>query len=665
MCGITLCGVLSRQAQADESYAAKIGDTEYATLDAALAAVTADSPLTEVTEAAWPAATPVYYGGTFYKAENGNGALENAILAANAANSSESAKIYIRPNTVGTLSGDTFLATHQHHTLISTSIVIYGNNAQLNTSWEPCVEHDTSASWTPVTMPKSFSVEMYNLNNGAGVWGIRTSDYTLDVTMKNCSNVHEFMINSAAGTPNSTTNYTIENCSFDGTGYASTCPVTTTNAGTVVVKNCTFANVNSDYPLNINNKNGGKTVVEVSDCTFTNCGKDGKEIIRLTGEVTGATVEATLTDLTFDATSQENAIIVGNTKPGSNKSIVTFSITGTTGKLTIYDVGNGTAIAGKASISATEDTVVGDNDTYSQDSGAGLWSLDYDTADAGVTVTGTTATFNTDASLTTSSLQIPVLTYVKATTGTTIVLPEEGSKAGYTFLGWTDYANAASGTILTSVDDGGDVPADQIYAAKSVYAIARDATIRPVWRQDKYTVTYTDGADGSAFADQATEGLMYGDETPEFDGTPTRDGYVFAGWSPEVADSVTGDVTYTAVWERLYTVTYSDGVDGSVFADQVTDGLVYGEETPAFDGTPTRKGYVFKGWSPEVADTVTEDVTYVAQWQKAAGTTTKTTTTKTPALPNTGDPALAASVIAAAGAALAGLGVGLRRRNRR
>ena len=64
-----------------------------------------------------------------------------------------------------------------------------------------------------------------------------------------------------------------------------------------------------------------------------------------------------------------------------------------------------------------------------------------------------------------------------------------------------------------------------------------------------------------------------------------------------------------------YTVTYTDGVDTEeVFADQVYDNLLSGTATPAFNGTPTRDGYVFAGWEPEVAEKVTENATYAAQW---------------------------------------------------
>ena len=244
-----------------------------------------------------------------------------------------------------------------------------------------------------------------------------------------------------------------------------------------------------------------------------------------------------------------------------------------------------------------------------------------------------------------------------------------------------------------------------------------------------YTVTYTDGVENEeVFADQVYSDLRKDSTTPAFNGTPTRTGYTFAGWEPEVAATVTQTVTYVAKWtpvkpeapsadelkklemavlvkcvvddsqqhteaygllgecdedyfvgeprkdgddwlcdisyypERyvaafnttfqnlkhvqndekivpvtliwagdswqikeqgrvpvteVYTVTYTDGVENEeVFADQVYSDLRKDSTTPAFNGTPTRTGYTFAGWEPEVAATVTQTVTYVAKWEK-------------------------------------------------
>ena len=246
---------------------------------------------------------------------------------------------------------------------------------------------------------------------------------------------------------------------------------------------------------------------------------------------------------------------------------------------------------------------------------------------------------------------------------------------------------------------------------------------------EEYTVTYTDGVENEeVFADQVYSDLRKDSATPAFNGTPTRTGYTFAGWDPEVAETVTQTVIYVAMWtpvepkaptaeelEKLemavqvkcvvddsqqhteaygllgeydedyfvgeprkdgddwlcdisyyperyvaafnttfqnlkhvqndekivpvtliwagdswqikeqgrvpvtevYTVTYTDGVENEeVFADQVYSDLRKDSATPAFNGTPTRAGYTFAGWEPEVAATVTQTVTYVAKWEK-------------------------------------------------
>ena len=246
---------------------------------------------------------------------------------------------------------------------------------------------------------------------------------------------------------------------------------------------------------------------------------------------------------------------------------------------------------------------------------------------------------------------------------------------------------------------------------------------------DTFTVTYTDGVENEeVFADQVYSDLRKDSATPAFNGTPTRTGYTFAGWEPEVAETVTQTVIYVAMWTpvepkaptaddlkklemavqvkcvvdasqqhtaaygllgeydedyfvfeprqegddwlcdisyypdpyvaefnttfqnlkhvqndeqivpvtliwvggswqlktqgrvhvtEVYTVTYTDGVENEeVFADQVYSDLRKDSATPAFNGTPTRTGYTFAGWEPEVAETVTQTVTYVAKWEK-------------------------------------------------
>jgi len=130
----------------------------------------------------------------------------------------------------------------------------------------------------------------------------------------------------------------------------------------------------------------------------------------------------------------------------------------------------------------------------------------------------------------------------------------------------------------------------------------------------KYTVTYAPGNHGT-FPAQVTGGLANGTKTPAAPIVTGESGYIFNGWSPSVRSIVTENITYTAQWTPTYTVTYAPGTHGT-FPTKVTGGLAYGTTTPTAPTATGKPGYIFNGWSPLVRSTVTENVTYTAQWIK-------------------------------------------------
>lgn len=121
---------------------------------------------------------------------------------------------------------------------------------------------------------------------------------------------------------------------------------------------------------------------------------------------------------------------------------------------------------------------------------------------------------------------------VKGYAGSKVALPEAPTKDGYTFLGWYDAKE--NGNKLTSV------------------VLSQDMTLYAHWQKNTttFTVKFTDGKDGKAFTD-VVYAVKEGEATPSFEGTPELDGYEFAGWSPELSDTVTESVTYTAQWKEL------------------------------------------------------------------------------------------------------------------
>lgn len=137
----------------------------------------------------------------------------------------------------------------------------------------------------------------------------------------------------------------------------------------------------------------------------------------------------------------------------------------------------------------------------------------------------------------------------------------------------------------------------------------------PTLKNDVYTCTLTIKAEkyvGEYSSTLYRVGKHELDDDATKDITLTWDGQK---WTAE-KDGVTFKVKCT-----LYTVIYTDGVKNKViFKDEVHKDLAYGSDTPKFTGgTPKRTGYTFTGWSPKVTDTVTGNVTYVAQWKSNSG----------------------------------------------
>lgn len=117
-----------------------------------------------------------------------------------------------------------------------------------------------------------------------------------------------------------------------------------------------------------------------------------------------------------------------------------------------------------------------------------------------------------------------------------------------------------------------------------------------------FTVTYTDGVEGEEIFPDETYTVKSGEAMPPFEGTPEREGYTFAGWNTEVAETVTEDVTYTAVWTaNTYTVSFAP--NGGSAVDPVT--VVYDSQYGFYNGNTMRKnlpsadtidGLQNKGW---------------------------------------------------------------------
>lgn len=191
----------------------------------------------------------------------------------------------------------------------------------------------------------------------------------------------------------------------------------------------------------------------------------------------------------------------------------------------------------------------------------------------------------------------------------------------YDFLGWLKNGSEVAGEVDENVTD------HATYTAKWKAQIDEANGDGIADQEQKFTVTYTDGADGKVFAD-VKYNLLWGSDTPVYE--PTRTYYTFEGWDKTVAEKVTDDVIYTAQWkpindkapnggdgiadeEQTFTITYTDGVQDKVIFEDVVHVVAYGKTTPFYQ--PEREFYTFMGWSPEVSANVKDNATYVARWK--------------------------------------------------
>ena len=165
-------------------------------------------------------------------------------------------------------------------------------------------------------------------------------------------------------------------------------------------------------------------------------------------------------------------------------------------------------------------------------------------------------------------------------------------------------------------------------------------TIDVTFTNELYTVTYTDGVEGQEiFKDEVYSDLMIGDVTPKFKGSLERKDYVFTGWNPEVTETVTQTVTYSAQWavdengndkpdnDEKYTVSYQfiNGADDKELPKEVNDMLpkatsyVYGVKVVPValkaDRVETTDGvWLFEGWTPEEIEKLTADTAFTGTW---------------------------------------------------
>ena len=211
------------------------------------------------------------------------------------------------------------------------------------------------------------------------------------------------------------------------------------------------------------------------------------------------------------------------------------------------------------------------------------------TGDRTYTATWTPITYTIDYDLAGGSVagNLPA-SYTIESAAITLVNP---TRTGYTFKGW-------------KLDGAGEAQMAVTIAAGSTGNKAYTAT----WQINQYTITFD--SNGGSEVDAITQDYNTAVTPPA---APTKTGYTFAGWNQAVPATIPAEnVTLTAQWTiNQYTITFNTGGGSEVAA--ITQDYASAVTAPA---APTKTGYTFKGWTPDVPMKIpAENVTVTAQWQ--------------------------------------------------
>ena len=168
------------------------------------------------------------------------------------------------------------------------------------------------------------------------------------------------------------------------------------------------------------------------------------------------------------------------------------------------------------------------------------------------------------------------------------------AREGYDFGGW-------------SLSPDGPVA----YADGAEYAFDADATLYAQWIVKLYTISFnSNGGTAVAPITQAFGSVV----VPP--ANPTRAGFIFNAWVPAVPNPMPAhDTTCLATWTQVWTVSFdtAGGVPAAIDPITAPEGT-----TIVAPPAPTKEGFNFMGWVPEVPSVMpAENTLCVAQWEAA------------------------------------------------
>jgi uncharacterized repeat protein (TIGR02543 family) len=234
------------------------------------------------------------------------------------------------------------------------------------------------------------------------------------------------------------------------------------------------------------------------------------------------------------------------------------------------------------------ETPIGYTDYWnSQSNGSGTTYNSGSTYNAG----GSTTSFNLFVIRIINSYNLTFDYQGKGTNSTTsknyntlLYFPSVTEPAGYTFLGWSKFATSGTYNV----------------ANMFFYMPASNITYYAGWQGIQYSVAYNSNG-GTAVSSPVN--ILNG-QSLTFPST-TKSGYKLIGWndgtntittSTIIYEYAKGGITFTAIWQALYTLTFNSNGKGQGKVISNIDGA-----SPQLAPTLNAVGYTFNGWYTDQA----------------------------------------------------------------
>ena len=203
-------------------------------------------------------------------------------------------------------------------------------------------------------------------------------------------------------------------------------------------------------------------------------------------------------------------------------------------------------------------------------------------------------------------------------TNEVVVAGGELSRAGYTWVGWT---NNLTSTVWT----GGETVTGSTLGLQSIVD-GSNVVLRAKWTANNYKVKFDANGGTGSMDDQS---FTYDQAQSLTSNAFTRVGYAFSGWTNATgiayADGVSVSnlateegavVELFAKWTQKWSIVFKDdarfveaGDDGVISSNVYVNG-----EAILQPSNPSHEGYTFNGWAPNVSSTATANATYSATY---------------------------------------------------